>query len=265
MSSVTKRIHEISQPRGGYVKLEQFTLKSFNDDKELYEENLPPQLIGLVVDYLTRFMLTKDVLRAFSISFQGYEFRIMWLGEDQRKHDKLKGVSIDSLLSKVKGLDDESIIAACKACSYDVWRRATPILALTAPLASDIFPDKSTINNIRVMVNRSISFLENNGPLVKVGPTFEPGYSKIVNTGDGDYLTEDCIWDFKVSKNKPNKEHTLQLLMYWILGQHSNREEFSCVNKIGIYNPRLNQAYILNIENISKETISIVEKDVICY
>ena len=104
------------------------------------------------------------------------------------------------------------------------------------------------------------------GPIVKDGFTFEPnGYTEIVNSGDGDYLTADTIWDFKVSKSKPTNKHTLQLLMYWIMGQHSGQAIFKNIQKLGIFNPRLNEVYLINTNAISKDIISEVESDIICY
>ena len=98
------------------------------------------------------------------------------------------------------------------------------------------------------MVERSIAFWKKYGPITKDGFTFEKnGYTKTVDSGDGDYLTEDTLWDFKVSKSKPTNKHTLQLLMYWIMGQHSGKPEFKNITKLGIFNPRLNTVYTLNI------------------
>ena len=116
------------------------------------------------------------------------------------------------------------------------------------------------------MVQRSVEFWENYGPIVKDGFTFEPnGYTETVNSGDGDYLTTDTLWDFKVSKSKPTNKNTLQLLMYWIMGQHSGQEIYKNIQNLGIFNPRLNEVYLLNINTISKEIITEVEKDIICY
>ena len=90
------------------------------------------------------------------------------------------------------------------------------------------------------MVKRSVSFWNMYGPIIKDGFTFEPyGYTKTVDTGDGDFLTQDTLWDFKVSKAKPTNKHTLQLLMYWIMGQHSGKDEFKNISNLGIFNPRL--------------------------
>jgi len=83
--------------------------------------------------------------------------------------------------------------------------------------------------------------------------------------GDADFRTKDTLWDFKVSKNEPTKDHTLQLIVYYLLGMHSYECDFSDIKKIGIFNPRKNIVYEYEIENISKETIKEIEDDVIGY
>ena len=97
------------------------------------------------------------------------------------------------------------------------------------------------------------------------GFTFEGGYTDVVNSGDGDFTTADTLWEFKVSKAKPKKEYTLQLLMYWRMGLHSKHSEFKNVKYLGIYNPRLNIVYRLDVTDIPGEVISEVEKEVIGY
>ncbi len=116
------------------------------------------------------------------------------------------------------------------------------------------------------MVERSIKFWDEYGPITKDGFTFEPsGYTNTVNAGDGDYLTFDTLWDFKVSKRKPTSKHTLQLIMYWIMGQHSGQKIFKNISKLGIFNPRLNTVYTIDINDIPQETIKIIEDEIICY
>ena len=95
--------------------------------------------------------------------------------------------------------------------------------------------------------------------------TFEGGYTDIVSSGDGDYLTSDTLWDFKVSKDEPKSKHTLQLLMYYIMGTHSIYDEFDTIKKLGIFNPRKNKVYIANISSISPEIIEEVSCNVIGY
>ena len=103
------------------------------------------------------------------------------------------------------------------------------------------------------------------GPIVKDGFTFEGGYTEIVTAGDGDFLTADTLWDFKVSNKPPTNVHTLQILMYYIMGQHSIHKEFRNIKKLGFFNPRLNEAYTLEVSSISPDIISDVSSNVIGY
>ncbi|MDY5401055.1 MAG: hypothetical protein SPG41_00355 [Erysipelotrichaceae bacterium] len=62
MSSVTKRITEIKQPRGGYIKPSQFKIQKIEDGQILSEhENVHASVIGMAVDYLTRFVMVSNV------------------------------------------------------------------------------------------------------------------------------------------------------------------------------------------------------------
>lgn len=61
MSSVTKRISEIKQPRGGYVKPSQFEIHKIDDGHILSEtENIHASVVGMAVDYLTRFAMGQN-------------------------------------------------------------------------------------------------------------------------------------------------------------------------------------------------------------
>ena len=80
----------------------------------------------------------------------------------------------------------------------------------------------------------------------------------------GIFLTKDTLWDFKVSTNKPNKDHTLQLLIYYLMGRRSIHPEFQTIEKLGI-SPTSNTIYQLPISDISDEVIKEVETVVIGY
>lgn len=259
MSSVTKRISEIKQPRGGYIKPSQFEVKTLNDGNMLFEnENIHASIEGMAVDYLTRLSMGASVEEAFSISFLGADIA------------SLLGVSnavaiAHNLASDINGIDNHSIVNACKLTTFDVWFRNTEAARLVKS-AEEIHPDDDTIHNIQTMVTRSITFWNEYGPVIKDGFTFEDsGYTSTVNAGDGDFLTYDTMWDFKVSKAKPTSKNTLQLLMYWIMGQHSGKAEFKNITKLGIFNPRLNSVYTLDISKVDASVISTVESEVICY
>lgn len=250
MSSVTQRIKEIKQPRGGYVNPKEFSVVHLDDIKELnIYENIHPSIIGTVVDYMTRFMLNGRADHAFKISIMGAT-----IARDTYKASEL--------LTKIKGLDDESIIAACQLTEYDHFFRMGTNISGFRPINA-LIPDNNTIDNIRTMVLRSISFFEKYGPITKDGFTFEGAYTDLIDSGDGDFLTKDTLWDFKVSKDNIKPTHTLQLLIYYIMGEYSIYDEFANIKNIGIYNPRLNNVYMLSVEKIPETIKNIVKKEII--
>jgi hypothetical protein len=213
------------------------------------EENIHAGLIGMTVDYMTRYMSGSATQEAFKISLRGAHLI-------KKENDAKK------LLKMINGLDDTSITAAIKLSGFDVCYRAGT--EQYKPI-EEIIPDKATIDNVRIMVKRSLHFLDTYGPKVLDGFTFDGGYTETVNAGDGDFTTSDTIWDFKVSKFAPKKEHTLQLLMYWRMGLHSIHKEFESIRFLGIYNPRLNIVYKISVNSISTEIITEIEKKVIGY
>lgn len=300
MSTVTGRIKQVKQPRGGYIKPSMFAKTMFDDGIVLNEsENVHASIVGLAVDYMTRFLMTGNLENAFRISIIGYSLRVDYLSIFLSKKDvKKSGIlkkdkklsqeeakkliiiandgdnSVFSLLKQVKGLDDNSIIAACKIATYDVWYRNF-IGALQAKGAKDTNPDKHTVGNIRTLIQRSLSVLNMVGPILSDGFVFsekdrkgnvvKSGYTATVDSGDGDYLTKDTMWDFKVSKSEITNKHTLQILMYYIMGKHSDMDIYKNIKRLGFFNPRLNIMYVLNVDSISDEIIKEVEDEVIVY
>lgn len=287
IASVTGRICKIKQPYGGYLPPKNFETFSFEDNSILNpEENITPQNIGLVVDYLTRFISGATAEEAFDIPLKGAFDRYIYekLTNQKLKENPYKQAL--ELVNSMSELDDKSIINACYLVEFDLWRRA-PKKAINAMSKghNPISPDLGTIQNIKTLVNRCTTLLKKYGPITKSGFNFIPnggcdeeyeiinwkekttygGYTTTVKSGDGDFLTTDTLWDIKVMKNKITSAHTLQILMYWIMGKHSGQPIFDNIDKIGIFNPRLNEAHILKISDIPKDIIEAVEKDVICY
>lgn len=278
MASVTSRIKEIKQPRGGYIRPSEFKSIVIDDGITLNEfENIHSSIIGLTVDYLTRFLLGTKIKDAFKISFQGAEIAEKFGIKNAKKIAK-------KLSKDINSINDSSVINACKLVTFDVWFR-NPVGAILSKKYNDTNPDRPTIENIQTLVKRSLAFFDTYGDVVIDGFTFEPvkiskkmyknmiltkkgsygGYTATVDRGDGDFLTSDTLWDFKVSKSKPTSKHTLQVLMYWIMGQHSGKREFKNIVKLGIFNPRLNTIYLLEISKVPQSIIKTIEREVICY
>ncbi len=262
MSTVSKISKKADQPKGGYLKPSQFETTIIDDGIKLNEiENISPSLIGMAVEYLTRLEIEESAVDAFIISLKGaYSASHNGFTDALEKAEFL-------LLNIKKGLDDQSIINACKMTTFDVWYRNIDAALIAKGSPDYINPDSSTIQNIRTMVMRSMQLWKEYGPVIETGFTFKKdAFTQTVGIGDGDFLTKDTIWDFKVSKkDKLDKNQTLQILMYWILGQHDGSTKYKNIKKLGIFNPRLNIVYTLNVSQIPDEIIEAVEKDVICY
>ena len=251
MYSVTQRIKMIQQPKGGYVKTSLFQEVCFEDGEEIVEipSGMKP-IQGMVVDYLTRFMIGESKEKAFEISMMGANA----ISESKRAQE---------LLEKIKGLDEQSIQCACKLVGYDVIvRRGYKKYYVPMDMRS---VSVGMISNIQKMVKRSLTFFKKYGPVIKSGFTMEGGYNGIISTGDGDYLTKNTLWDFKTSMKPLDINQTLQIAVYYVMGMHSIHPEFKNLKKVGIYNPILNKAYIANISDIGEETFLSICKDVVGY
>ena len=101
--------------------------------------------------------------------------------------------------------------------------------------------------------------------MISTGEGTYGGYTPKVSTGDGDFLTETTMWDFKVTKKSIKTQHTLQLLMYYIMGMHSKQDVFKSITSIGFYNPRLDQVHLLDLTDIDESIIKEIEREVIGY
>ena len=215
------------------------------------KENIPANYAGLAVDYLTRFRLTGNVQEAFGISILGA--KILFHNYGMRK----EFMHCLELLELVKAGD---ISAAVQLTTYDIVYRAG-IIDLP-----NLSPDAATIGNIKIMVNRGVSFLRHCSTEIKTGITFEGGYTDIVVNGDCDYLTDNALIDFKVLRGNVMNNHTLQILMYYLMGLHSiHSSEFQKVKWLALFNPRKHVVYYINVRKIPEAVIKEVSSDVIGY
>ncbi len=250
MFSVTGRVKYVDQPRGGYVSQKLIIEKNFEDGEVLSDLDSSSyySIQGMVVDYLTRVMFGTPKQEAFAVSLNGAAL----IGELARA---------EKLLDKINGMDRDSIVSACKLVCYDVFLRKD-----LSPLGkSDLPVSEEMINNITIMVKRCKCFFELNGPVILDGFVFPGAYNAMISSGDGDFLTKDTLWDFKAVRKRPDKNHTLQLLVYYILGLHSTHSEFEKIKKLGIFNPLLNATYEIYVSDIDDETFQKVSREVIGY
>lgn len=103
------------------------------------------------------------------------------------------------------------------------------------------------------------------GPVVWDGFDFEGGYTDRITSGSGDFLTADTLWDFKVSSYRPNPMYTLQLLVYWRMGLHSVHDEYRMVRRLGFFNPRRDEVWLLDVDRIDGRLVDWTDHELIGY
>lgn len=249
---VSRRIRRVRQPAGGLLPVSMFDRVALGDREPLRpRENLSPALVGTVVDYLSRVACGQDPAAAFRVPLAGA--RLVGRGDEALYW-----------LSRVDGFGEEAVAAACVLCSWDDASRRGPETYRRMPVRA-FEPDMDTVWNIRRMVARTLLFLDRYGPVVWEGFTFEGGYTDLVTSGAGDFLTSDTLWDMKCSSYGPNPTQTLQLLVYWRMGVHSVHAVYRDMTRLGLFNPRLDVAYLLDVADIPDDVIHAVEHEVIGY
>ena len=248
--AVTSRIRRVAQPPDGYLPLSLFDEVRLADPVPLYAfEDVPADVTGLAVDYLSRVARRVPARDAFRVPLAGA---------------RLVGRSADAerLLAMVDGFSDRSVRAACLLCGFDAASRRGPARWRAGRV---IDPGPATVYNVRRMVARTLRFMDRVGPVVWEGFTFDGGYTDRVTSGDGDLLTADGLWDLKVSRWPPNPTYTLQLLVYWRLGLHSTHPEYLRVRRLGLYNARSDTMWSIPVARIGADAVRAVERDVIGY
>ena len=260
MTSVKGRIYQIKQPPKGLVPISKFYCIRHKCKEELNEEeNIKPNIVGLAVDYLTRFMINNDAAKSFEVSLKGAELAEKYFNEYNAS------LIAKELIKNVNGVDKTSILNAVNLVNYDVFYR-NGLKAKDIDMANLEKPDDDTIENIRIMVERSVNCLKHYNRTVVDGFSFNPnGYTEYIDSGDGDYISEDTIWDLKVSKYPPTTNDTLQLAIYYRMWQHSDNSLPMDITRLAIYNPRLNCVYSIETKDIESNIINIIDNDIIGY
>lgn len=214
-------------------------------------ENVAPWIVGTVVDYLSRMVLTGDKAKAFYISFMFK--RDIYLQRYQAEFYKDACQWADNCLKGITGLDDNSITEACRlVCCDQLYRTGAPSACMECVKElREHRPDEITLNHIRAMVERCVDFFK--GKTVT-----ETGFvvkSERIH-GDGDILTKTGLWDIKTSKGAITRKDKLQVLLYWCVGLQTDEDKFSRIKTLGIYNPRQDFSWGLDISQLPEDLVN---------
>lgn len=249
--TVYSRAVSVSQPNGGYIPPQSLTVSQIDEGELTIPSELNPAYVGLSVQYMATYIFTGSYEKATEISHKVL-FRM-----PPDDFDRL--MELDHAFESSNDRLDQMAIMYAVSC-YDKLYREGRISDRLSPVIS-----MESKEFLMTLVDRILSFFHRHG-VVELEMDFRGGYTSTVRTGDGDILTKDGVWDVKVSKNEPNANQTLQVLMYYLMGTHSiHRELYQDLTKIGLYNPLKGREYWIELSTISKETLKSVENDVIGY
>lgn len=256
-ASVTAILGALKQPKGGFLPLKDFDSKTYPDNLTVVGEyGIHPSLVGLAVDYGTRIALGDDVEKAFGIALVGAGM----VGATKEAEELL--AQIDPVALRSSNSDEQSIVALCKLSGFDSAFRAG---AKAYKPVSEINPDAQTIADIGNLILRTKAFFDASAEAVIAGFTFEGAYTDDAGASDGDYICADTLWDLKVSKNEPTIKNTMQVLLYYLMGLRSNKDEFKAVTRIGLFNPWLQKSWSISVLDLDESFLSMVENDILGY
>ena len=248
---VTTRIRLVSQPPEGLLPLSLFDRVGLADRMGLHPrsmETVPPDLAGLYVDYMTRVAMGTPVRVAFHVPLLGA--RLVGQGE-----------YAESLLSRVTDFSPASARAACLLLDFDAASRRGPQYCVRGAW----FRMMRRISISRVWWPGRVPFSTSMVRSCGTVSTSRAGYTDRITSGSGDFLTADTLWDFKVSSYRPNPMYTLQLLVYWRMGLHSVHDEYRMVRRLGFFNPRRDEVWLLDVDRIDDRLVDWTDHELIGY
>lgn len=294
--SVTQRIDEIKQPKGNYLPIKSFTEQKLINDGIVLEYKSSEDArkfassLGLVVDYISRYLYSKDIIESFFISFlsiykylSSSQYTTHSFSDDEclslYQDFKQKLYSIEKL--DVSNINQESIdiiknifvivqLDGIYRAGYEpekLWEKTTSGIKL-------IFNNNQEIpnyicTNALICIRRTLAFFNSQQEII-FGECF--GNGKLISTGDCDFISQDTIWDMKVSsvniyKNSKANKWTLQILIYYLMLKHHTHHNFSKytnVKNVGIFNPYLNVCYTLQVDKfVNNDYIKEIENEII--
>ena len=259
------------QPYGGFIPPKEMEREILSNDP-LYMDlvdrgckngGLQPQALGLVFDYILRTELAifsgvglaDAIINAFKVSCLGAKLA----------HKEKKALA---LVSKLASLDEKK-----KKNYKKIFQVASELVVFDAVYRAGYYnPDaeKPKVNDsdefaLSLMLNATEDYLLEKQKLVSLGFEFTARGAENVTPSDGDILTTESLIDIKCSINKPTSKHTLQLLLYYILGLHEYPEVFKSLKYIKILNPRLGIIYSYELGKVDIKTLKRIEGEIMGY
>lgn len=264
MTTVVSFARALKQPRGGYLKKcmsYQFEDNEFIDGKE---EKLQATTVGTTVDYLARFLFfsNKSIKQLLEPVVLGA------LIIEKNAKDNI-GIDVLKKLNNTERKLTPNVIDLMIKASFitDVYRSGRPDGYINAKEYQHA--DDEDYKHIERLTKRCLNFLE---ILKEKSKEMEADFAVASDKdkklwGDGDIITDNTIADFKVySRNPWNKDNSLQLATYYLLGKNgielSNTGiNFSGIKYLTLFDVRNNRINYVNVDDFKNE-LSEIQKEI---
>lgn len=225
-------------------------------------------LIGLSVDYLTRFCILCDAEKAFHISVLGAicvddsmrAYRLLQTIESITMDLKRSNIGYERDIHDITDviLNDDIILCAFELVKYDTAYRS----GVDSYFAKrDVAPTQQMLSNIRASVGRCLSYFASWYKGVPIcGSGLYCGEDLVVTSGDFDYLIDDTLVDlktgFKLSPYKLKWKWLVQLITYYVLGCNDLffSEQFREIKHLVVYNPTHQREYRFSLGDAKSQS-----------
>lgn len=289
MLTVTERIKTMTKKSGTYIETigelpvvslrefegspKSFTLEELDYEMDLHardSESVSPSVIGPAVEGLFKMAMGQNASVAFRASFLG-AILLDNIGELGEKPDEF---IVGRHASQAQGLMDQLGATLGKGkpyeakhgidlCTYDVvYRTGNP--AYYRPYSRLTL---ETEENVYRMVDYAKEVFKDlhEGDTVKEVAFDKESFGRYIAKGDGDFMTDQTLWDMKVWTKSFDKKVYIQLLCYYLLGMNgrTTRAHYENLEYIGVINPRLQESHRLRIADIPQADLDLVREKVI--
>ncbi|MGV1035031.1 MAG: hypothetical protein ACOYBP_07445 [Microbacteriaceae bacterium] len=221
------------------------------------DENIEPRFVGLAVDYY----LSRLKTGAYPSTLFNWALRLEVLSYEDPRWNEVS----DLMSSLYRGVVDDSAIAA--ACVLVRYTEAFLHGAETLNSNAQTLPDERTTAHIQRMVDRCIPFFwAYSTAVTRQQCIFPGGYKHDEGYSEDDLIAfggnwgssddEITLWDMDVSDTPPSAKHVEQLLVAWRGGFTAAMPRLApFVTHLGVFNPRLNEVYRLQLADIRVDLI----------
>lgn len=260
MTTVVSFARALKQPRGGYLKKcmsYQFEDNEFIDGKE---EKLQATTVGTTVDYLARFLFfsNKSIKQLLEPVVSGA------LIIEKNAKDNI-GIDVLKKLNNAERKLTSNVIDLMIKASFitDVYRSGRPNGYFKVKEYQHA--DDEDYKHIERLTKRCLNFLK---ILKEKSKKMEADFAVASDKdkklwGDGDIITDNTIADFKVySRNPWNKDNSLQLATYYLLGKNGIERSntginFSGIKYLTLFDVRNNRINYVNVDDFKNELSEI--------